>query len=116
MNNANNQKLDWNDFMKVEMRVGTILSAEIFKEARNPAYKMRIDFGEYGCRKTSAQITKLYQPKELIGRQVIAVTNFPPKQIANIMSECLVLGCVGDNKNVTLIQPEQAVKNGTRVG
>lgn len=108
--------LEWDDFMKVEMRVGTIISAEVFEEARNPAYKMVIDFGEYGTRKTSAQITKLYQPEELIGRQVIAVVNFPPKQIATIMSECLVLGGVGDNKEVTLIQPEKEVKNGTRIG
>lgn len=108
--------LAWDDFMKVEMRVGTIISAEVFEEARNPAYKMVIDFGEYGTRKTSAQITKLYQPEELIGHQVIAVVNFPPKQIATIMSECLVLGGVGDNKEVTLIQPEKEVKNGTRIG
>ncbi len=108
--------LAWEDFMKVEMRVGTIISAEVFEEARNPAYKMIIDFGDYGQRKTSAQITKLYQPEEIIGRQVIAVLNFPPKQIATIMSECLVLGGVGDNKEVTLIQPEKEVKNGTRIG
>ncbi len=116
MNNTNKKELDWTDFTKVEMRVGTIISAEIFKEARNPSYKMVIDFGEFGYRKTSAQITKLYQPNELIGKQIIAVVNFPPKQIANMMSECLVLGGVGDDKEVTLIQPEQAVKNGTRIG
>ena len=116
MNNIKNEKLNWNEFMKVEMRVGTIISAEIFKEARHSAYKMRIDFGEYGIRKTSAQITKLYEPNELIGKQVIAVLNFPPKQIANMMSECLVLGGVGENKEVTLIQPEKSVKNGTRIG
>lgn len=102
--------------MKVEMRVGTIISAEIFSEVRNPAYKMMIDFGEFGIKKTSAQITKLYKPEELIGRQVVAVVNFPPKQIANIMSECLVLGGIGDEKDVTLLQPERKVKNGTRVG
>lgn len=108
--------LSWAEFMNVEMRVGTIVSAEVFEEVRNPAYKMVIDFGEMGQKKTSAQITKLYQPEELIGRQVMAVVNFPPKQIANIMSECLVLGAVGDNKEVTLISPERAVKNGTRIG
>lgn len=108
--------LTWNEFMNVEMRVGTILSAEPFKEVRNPAYKMIIDFGEIGTRKTSAQITQLYKPEELIGKQIIAVVNFPPKQIANIMSECLVLGAVGDHKEVTLIEPERKVKNGTRVG
>lgn len=108
--------LSWNEFMKVEMRVGTIISAEEFKEVKNPAYKMIIDFGEYGKRKTSAQITQLYEPADLIGKQIIAVTNFPPKQIANIMSECLVLGSVADNKDVTLIEPGKIVKNGTRVG
>ena len=111
-----NKKLTWDDFMKVEMRVGTILSADAFKEARNPAYKMIIDFGEFGERKTSAQITALYQPQDLIGRQVVAVINFPPKQIANLMSECLVLGGVGENREVTLIGPERKVKNGTRIG
>ena len=108
--------LSWAEFMNVEMRVGTIVSAEVFEEVRNPAYKMVIDFGEMGQKKTSAQITKLYHPEELIGRQVMAVVNFPPKQIANIMSECLVLGAVGDNKEVTLISPERTVKNGTRIG
>tara|TARA_R110002096_G_scaffold21904_1_gene70936 strand:+ start:767 stop:1102 length:336 start_codon:yes stop_codon:yes gene_type:complete len=110
------EELTWDDFMKVEMRVGTILSAETFKEARNPAYKLTIDFGEHGLKKTSAQITKLYKPHDLIGRQVIAVVNFPPKQIAKIMSECLILGGLGENKEVTLIQPDSAIKNGTRIG
>ena len=116
MNNNENRNLEWQEFMKVEMRVGTIVSAEIFKEARKPAYKMIIDFGEYGKRKTSAQITKRYEPEAIIGKQVIAVLNFPPKQIANIMSECLVLGGVEENNDVILIQPERKVKNGTRVG
>ncbi|WP_300664354.1 tRNA-binding protein [Fluviicola sp.] len=111
-----NHSLTWDEFMKVEMRVGTIISAEIFKEVRNPAYKITVDFGEFGIRKTSAQITALYQAEELIGKQIVAVINFPPKQIANMMSECLVLGGIGDNKEVTLLQPERAVKNGTRVG
>ena len=111
-----NNDLEWTDFMKVEMRVGTILMAEIFKEAKNPAYKITVDFGKYGTRKTSAQIAKLYTPEELIGKQVIAVVNFPPKQIANIMSECLILGGVGDNKEVTLITSERQVENGTRIG
>ncbi|MFK7904473.1 MAG: tRNA-binding protein [Chitinophagales bacterium] len=108
--------LEWSDFTKVEMRVGTVLEAEPFKEARKPAYKMQIDFGEYGIKKTSAQITQLYDPKDLIGKQVIAVVNFPPKQIANIMSECLVLGAVGENHFVTLLHPERKVENGLRVG
>ncbi|MDR9458472.1 MAG: tRNA-binding protein [Salegentibacter sp.] len=110
------EKLTWNEFMKVEMRVGTIISAEEFKEVKNPAYKMIIDFGDYGKRKTSAQITQLYNANQLVGKQVIAVVNFPPKQIANIMSECLVLGGVGENKEVTLIEPERKVENGTRIG
>lgn len=111
-----NEKLTWEEFMKVEMRVGTIISAEEFKEVRNPAYKITIDFGEYGKKKTSAQITKLYEPKELIGKQVVAVINFPPKQIANIMSECLILGGIGENKDVTLIELERKVENGKRIG
>jgi tRNA-binding protein len=109
-------KLTWDEFMNVEMRVGTIISAEIFEEVRNPAYKISIDFGEFGIRKTSAQVTALYQAEELIGKQVVAVINFPPKQIATMMSECLVLGGIGDNKEVTLLQPERTVKNGTRIG
>ncbi len=116
MEQSEQEKLNWSEFMKVEMRVGTIISAEKFKEVRNPAYKMIVDFGPFGTRKTSAQITKLYTPEELVGKQVIAVLNFPPKQIATIMSECLVMGCVGDEKKVTLIQPERKVANGTRIG
>lgn len=107
--------ITWNDFEKVEMRVGTILTAEVFEEARNPAYKITIDFGELGIRKTSAQITKLYQPDEIIGKQVIAVVNFPTKQIANIQSECLLLGAV-DGSEVTLLSADKPVKNGLRIG
>lgn len=115
MEQIDEKQLTWSEFLKVEMRVGTIISAEEFKEVSNPAYKMIIDFGEWGTRKTSAQITKLYDAERLIGKQVIAVVNFPTKQIANIMSECLVLGSVGDNKEVTLIEPERRVENGTRI-
>ncbi|CAM1356516.1 MULTISPECIES: tRNA-binding protein [Tenacibaculum] len=110
-----NNNLTWNDFTKVEMRIGTIISAEIFKEVKNPAYKMQVDFGDYGIKKTSAQITKLYQPEDLIGKQVVAVVNFPKKQIANMMSECLVLGGLGDDKEVTLLTAERTVKNGTKI-
>lgn len=116
MKQIEEKQLTWDDFIKVEMRVGIIISAEEFKEARKPAYKMSIDFGEYGIRKTSAQITKLYEVKKIIGKQVVAVINFPPKQIANIMSECLVLGGIGENEEVALIEPERKVKNGTRIG
>ncbi len=108
-------ELSWNDFTKVEMRVGTIINAEVFKEARKPALKVQIDFGELGIRKTSAQITKLYTPAEIIGKQVIAVVNFPPKQIANFMSECLILGAVEGDK-VTLLSSDQQVPNGTKIG
>ena len=112
----NSNGLSWDEFSKVEMRIGTILSAEVFKEASNPSYKMLIDFGPLGKRKTSAQLTKLYTPEHLVGKQIVAVVNFPPKQIANIMSECLVLGGLGENSEVVLLQPEQKIANGTRVG
>ncbi|MEE9362970.1 MAG: tRNA-binding protein [Cellulophaga sp.] len=116
MEKLKDRNLSWSDFMKIEMHVGTILEAEIFKEARNPAYKIIIDFGSLGTRKTSAQITKLYSPEDLIGRQIVAVLNFPPKQIATIMSECLILGGLGDDEEVTLLQPERKLKNGARIG
>ncbi|NGX85129.1 tRNA-binding protein [Aequorivita sp. KMM 9714] len=107
--------LSWTDFEKVEMRVGTILEANDFPEARNPSYQLIIDFGEeIGQRKTSAQITKRYHKDELIGKQVVAVVNFPKKQIANFMSECLVLGAV-DGKNVTLLRTDKPVENGLRI-
>ena len=108
--------ITWQDFEKVDIRVGTIVKVEDFPEARNPAYKMIIDFGPIGKRKTSAQITDLYTTNELVGKQVVAVVNFPPKQIANIMSECLVLGGIGQNKEITLLQPERSIENGTRIG
>lgn len=109
------QHLSWTDFEKVEIRTGTIISAEVFAEARKPAYKLQIDFGPLGTRKTSAQITKLYSVKELPGKQVIAVVNFSPKQIGNFMSECLLLGAI-DNDEVTLLSPAGNVKNGLRIG
>ncbi len=107
--------ISWDDFSKVEIRVGTVISAEVFKEARNPAYKIIVDFGDYGTRKSSAQITKLYAPDELAGKQVIAVVNFPAKQIATIQSECLILGVVNGNE-VTLLTTDKPVKNGLRIG
>src|SRR5690606_2637695 len=107
--------LTWPDCEKVEMRVGTIIEINDFPEARNPSYQLLIDFGEdIGQRKTSAQITSLYSKEELVGKQVVAVVNFPKKQIANFMSECLVLGAV-EGKNVTLLQPDMQVKNGLRI-
>lgn len=110
------KNISWQDFEKIEIHAGTILEVQDFPEVRNPAYKLLIDFGALGTRKSSAQITKLYSKEELVGKQVVAVTNFPPKQIANFMSECLVLGVVGENKEVTLLQPEKPVKNGLRIG
>lgn len=107
--------INWDDFSKVEMRVGTILSAEVFKEARNPAYILMVDFGPFGIRKSSAQITKLYTTEEIIGKQVIAVVNFPQKQIATIQSQCLILGVMND-KEVTLLSPDKLVENGLRIG
>lgn len=107
--------ITYHDFEKVEMRVGTIIEAADFPKARNPSYQLTIDFGPLGIKRSSAQITDLYSPETLIGQQVIAVINFPPKQIANFISECLVLGTLGDQKVVTLLQPEQKVENGLRI-
>ncbi len=110
-------EINWNDFEKVEMRVGTILEVSDFPEAKKPAYQLKIDFGPViGLRKTSAQITKRYSKEELKGRQVIAVVNFPKKQIANFMSECLILGVVGPENDIVLLNPDFAVENGLRVG
>ena len=108
--------INWSDFAKVDMRVGTILKAEVFREVNQPAYKLHIDFGEFGIKKTSAQITKLYTVNDLIGKQIIAVINFPPKQIANMMSECLLLGAVANNNDVVILNTERKVKNGLKVG
>ncbi len=106
--------ITWNDFEKIDMRVGTILKVEDFPEARKPAYKMWIDFGPLGVKKTSAQITKLYKKEELVGKQIIAVVNFPPKQIANFLSEVLVLGVLTDS-GVVLLHPEKSVSNGSKI-
>lgn len=97
------------------MRVGTIIKVEEFPEAKNPAYKLLIDFGELGIKKSSAQLTKLYKKEELLKKQVIAVANFPPKQVANFVSECLILGVVLEDKKVVLLQPERKVPNGYKI-
>lgn len=108
--------LSWDEFKKVDIRVGTIVSVEYFKEARSPAYKIIVDFGHLGKRKTSAQITELYSENDLEGKQVLAVINFPKKQIANMMSECLILGIPNEqSKDVVIIQPERKVKEGLRI-
>jgi tRNA-binding protein len=103
------------DFEKIEMRVGKVVRAETFPQAKKPAYRLWIDFGALGVRKSSAQITKLYKPEELVGRQVIAVTNFPPRQVANFMSEVLVLGVVLEDGGVALIGPDREVPPGSRI-
>lgn len=107
--------LSWEDFEKVDMRVGTILEVKEFPKAKKPAYQLTIDFGSLGIKKSSAQITDHYTPESLIHQQIIAVVNFPPKQIANFISECLVLGLVQDNGSVILLQPQQKVDDGIRV-
>ena len=109
--------ITFDDFLKVEMHVGTIIAAEDFAQARKPAYKLTIDFGEViGIKRSSAQITVLYNKEDLIGQQVIAVTNFPVRQIANFFSEVLVLGSVDTEGVVTLLKPEQPVENGLKIG
>nr|WP_322625828.1 tRNA-binding protein [uncultured Flavobacterium sp.] len=109
--------LTWEEFEKTEMRVGTIIDVNDFPEARKPAYQLTIDFGaDIGIRKTSAQITKRYTKEVLVNRQIVAVVNFPKKQIANFMSECLVLGAVGDGGDVILLAPDFKVENGLRIG
>ncbi len=106
--------ITFEDFTKVDLRVGTIIEVNDFPEARNPAYQLTIDFGALGIKKSSAQITTLYTKDDLLNRQIVAVVNFPKKQIAKFMSECLVLGAV-NGKDVILLNPENKVKNGSTV-
>ena len=109
-------EITWEDFDKIDIRTGTIVSVSDFPKAKNPSYQLEVDFGILGIKETSAQITKLYTKDDLAGRQILAVINFPKKQIANFMSECLVLGVYGENSEVTLLTTTAAVKNGLKVG
>jgi export-related chaperone CsaA len=108
--------ISWEDFEKLDIRVGTVIEVKDFPEARNPSYQLQIDFGELGIKKSSAQITHLYSKENLLNQQIIAVVNFPHKQIGKFMSECLVLGIYGEQHQVTLIQPERRVNNGSKIG
>lgn len=109
------ETIDWKYFEKVELRVGTIVKAEIFVQAKKPAYKLQVDFGECGIKNSSAQITELYNTVELIGKQVIGVINFPVKQIGNFFSECLVTGFYNQDNQVVLAVPDKKVKNGSKL-
>ncbi|MFD3260551.1 chaperone CsaA [Paenibacillus lentus] len=103
------------DFNKLDVRIGTIVKADLFKEARVPAIKLEIDFGELGIKTSSAQITKRYAAEEIVGKQVVAIVNFPPRRIAGFNSEVLVLGGVPEKDDVVLLQPDQRVPNGTAI-
>ena len=110
------ETIDWSDFKKIDLRIGTILAVDKFEEAIKKSYKIWVDFGPLGKRKTSAQITKNYKINDLIGKQIIGVLNFPAKQIANFKSEFLLLGAIDKElQNVIIIQPESKVKNGSKV-
>jgi len=108
--------ITWDDFSKIDIRAGTITEVTDFPKAKKPSYQLKIDFGELGIKQSSAQITSFYNKEELMGKQVIAVVNFPVKQIANFFSECLVLGVYTDENDVVLLQPGRNVRNGWKVG
>jgi tRNA-binding protein len=109
--------ISWQDFEKIDLRIGTIVEVTDFPEAKKPAYQLIIDFGsEIGVKKSSAQITKLYNKEDLIGKQVAAVINFPKKQIGKFMSECLVLGSIGDENDIVLLSSDKKVANGLPIG
>jgi tRNA-binding protein len=108
--------ISWEDFDKINIRTGKIVEVNDFPKARKPAYKLTIDFGPLGLKQSSAQITKHYTKEQLMGQQIIAVVNFPPKQIADFMSECLVLGVYDENNDVILLHPQKVVNNGSKIG
>lgn len=110
------EQITWPDFEKVDIRVGTIIEAQPFPKAKKPAYQLTIDFGPLGTRHSSAQITDHYTPENLTGEQVIAVVNFPPKNIAGFQSECLVLGIYDETNSVVLLSPNKPVSNGLKIG
>ncbi|MFX4302449.1 tRNA-binding protein [Alicyclobacillus tolerans] len=112
----NKPNIEAEQFFSVDMRVGTILSAERFAKAKKPAYQLTIDFGPLGIRHSSAQITQRYQPNDLIGRQVVAVVNLPPRNIAGFSSEVLVLGSMGEDGDVILLRPDERAENGSPIG
>ncbi|MEO6403964.1 MAG: tRNA-binding protein [Ferruginibacter sp.] len=109
-------QINWSDFEKIEIRVGTILEVNDFVQAKKPAYQLKIDFGPLGIKQSSAQLTGLYSKELLKGKQVVAIINFPPKQIANFFSECLVLGVDNEQNDVVILQPERMVNNGDKIG
>lgn len=113
MGDSLNKMITYDDFTKVDLRIGTIIEVSDFPNARKPAYQLTIDFGDLGIKKSSAQITTQYQKEDLVNRQVVAVINFPKKQIANFMSECLVMGAVRED-DVFLLHPETKIKNGSQ--
>ena len=108
--------ISWNDFEKIDIRTGTIIEVNDFPKARKPSYQLTIDFGELGIKKSSAQITHHYQKEDLLNKQIVAVINFPVKQIATFFSECLVLGVYDESNNVVLLQPNKQVGNGMKIG
>jgi tRNA-binding protein len=108
--------ISWHDFEKIEIKTGTIIEVNDFPKAKKPAYKLKIDFGSYGIKHSSAQITAHYSKDSLLNKQIVAVVNFPPKQIADFFSECLVLGVYDENNQVILLRPDKQVLNGQTIG
>ena len=109
------QEITFEDFLKVDIRIGTIIEVNDFPKARKPAYQLVIDFGELGTKKSSAQITDIYSKEDLLNRQITAIVNFKPRQIANFMSQCLVLGIYNDEGNVVLLKASKNIKNGEQI-